>query len=159
MIDVSLTVNGAVRTVAVRPEATLLDTLREDLGLTGAKAGCDVGDCGACTVLVDGLAVNACLMLTAQASGREVVTVEGLAEFDELHPLQAAFERLGSIQCGFCAPGVVVTAAGFVDHNPQPTRDEIREALTGNLCRCTGYTKIIDAITEVCASPDTGGAR
>jgi carbon-monoxide dehydrogenase small subunit len=156
VIDVSLTVNGSVRSLGVRPEATLLETLREDLGLTGAKAGCDVGDCGACTVLVDGLAVNSCLMLTAQANGREVVTVEGIGEFDELHPLQTAFERLASIQCGFCAPGVVVTAAGLVDQNPRPTRDEIREALTGNLCRCTGYTKIIDAIAEVCAEAGGG---
>lgn len=159
MIDVGLTVNGSARRASVRPESTLAETLRDVWGLTGVKLGCDAGDCGACTVLVDGLAVNACLMLTAQAEGREVVTIEGLADFDELHPLQAAFERLASIQCGFCAPGMVLAAVELVEHTPRPTDHQIREALAGNLCRCTGYTKIVEAIAEVCAVSEPGGER
>ena len=146
MTDVALRVNGALRTASVPPETTLLTLLRAVFGLTGAKLGCDVGDCGACTVLVDGQPVNACLMLAGQAHAREVLTVEGLATRDALHPLQRAFEEHGSLQCGFCGPGVILAAKALLDENPAPTRHEIREAIAGNLCRCTGYAKMIDAI-------------
>jgi carbon-monoxide dehydrogenase small subunit len=144
--DVMIRVNGEWRTASVPPETTLLKLLREVFSLTGAKLGCDVGDCGACTVLVDGQAANACLMLAAQADCRDVLTIEGLATRDALHPLQRAFEDYGSLQCGFCGPGVILAAKALLDENPDPTRHEIRDAIAGNLCRCTGYTKMIDAI-------------
>ena len=150
MHQVEITVNGQVRRAEVAPEATLLATLRDAWGLTGSKLGCDVGDCGACTVLVDGLSVTACLVLAVQADGRQVLTIEGLGGFEYLHPVQAAFERLSSIQCGFCAPGIMISAKALIDSNPHPTEGEIREALAGNLCRCTGYTKIIEGIAEAC---------
>lgn len=146
-------VNGQVRRAEVPAETTLLSVLRETWGLTGSKLGCDVGDCGACTVLVDGLSVNACLLLAVQVDGQEVLTIEGMGGFDYLHPIQAAFERLSSIQCGFCAPGIVISAKALIDKNPHPTEQEIREALAGNLCRCTGYTKIIEGIAEACRAP------
>jgi len=146
MAKVTLTVNGEARTASVPPETTLLKMLREDLGLTGSKLGCDVGDCGACTVIVDGKSVNSCLMLAVQADGRDVVTVEGLATMDRLHPLQQLFEEHGSLQCGFCGPGVIMSAKALLDENPDPTEQEIRDALAGILCRCTGYTKMIEAI-------------
>lgn len=146
MIDVSVRVNREWRTARVPCETTLLALLREHFGLTGAKLGCDAGDCGACTVLVDAKPVNACLMLAAQADRREVLTVEGLATRDRLHPLQRSFEERASLQCGFCGPGVIVSAKALLDENPGPTRSEIREAIAGNLCRCTGYAKMIDAI-------------
>lgn len=150
MHQVEATVNGVVRRAEVAPETTLLSVLRDSWSLTGSKLGCDVGDCGACTVLVDGRSVNACLMLAVQANGREVFTIEGLGGFEYLHPLQVALERLSSYQCGFCAPGMIISAKALLDENPAPTELEIREALSGNLCRCTGYTKVIEAITEVC---------
>lgn len=143
-----MTVNGAIRRADVSPETTLLSVLRESWGLTGAKVGCDVGDCGACTVLVDGISVNACLMLGVQADGHEIVTIEGIGDFAYLHPLQVAFERLSSFQCGLCAPGMIISAKAVLDENPTPSEYELREALAGNLCRCTGYTKILDAINE-----------
>jgi carbon-monoxide dehydrogenase small subunit len=146
MTDVTIRVNGEWRTASVPPETTLLKLLREDFNLTGAKLGCDVGDCGACTVLVDGQAANACLMLAAQADRRDVLTIEGLATREALHPLQRAFEDCASLQCGFCGPGVILAAKALLDENPDPTRHEIRDAIAGNLCRCTGYTKMIDAI-------------
>ena len=146
MIDVTLKVNGEMRSASVPPETTLLRLLREQLGLTGAKLGCDVGDCGACTVIVDGKAVNACLMLAAQADGRDVLTIEGLATCERLHPIQEAFEKHAALQCGFCGPGAILSAKALLDANPAPTAREIREALAGNLCRCTGYTKIIEAV-------------
>ena len=146
MTDVALRVNGESRAASVPPETTLLELLRESFNLTGAKLGCDAGDCGACTVIVDGQPVNACLMLAAQADGRDVLTIEGLATRNELHPLQRAFEDHGSLQCGFCGPGVILAAKALLDKNPDPTRHEIREAIAGNLCRCTGYTKMIDAV-------------
>ncbi len=148
MIDVTITVNGSVRSASVAPETTLLKLLRENFQLTGTKLGCDVGDCGACTVIVDGMAVNACLMLAAQADGREVLTIEGLASTDKLHPLQKVFEDLGSLQCGFCGPGMLLSAKALLDDNPNPTVHEIRDALAGNLCRCTGYSKIIEGVQD-----------
>ncbi|MGZ5383939.1 MAG: (2Fe-2S)-binding protein [Acidimicrobiia bacterium] len=150
MHHIEVTINGVLRQADVPPETTLLSALRDSWGLTGSKLGCDVGDCGACTVLLDGLSVNSCLLLAVQANRREVVTIEGLSSFEHLHPLQAAFERLSSYQCGFCAPGMIISAKSLLDENPAPTEPEIREALAGNLCRCTGYTKVIEAITEVC---------
>lgn len=146
MKDVTIHVNGKTRTASVTPETTLLLLLRDHFNLTGAKRGCDVGDCGACTVIVDGKAINACLMLASQADGREVLTIEGLASRDSLHPIQQAFEDHASLQCGFCGPGVILSAKALLDENPEPTDREIRDALSGNLCRCTGYIKMIEAI-------------
>lgn len=146
MKDVTIHVNGRTRTASVAPETTLLLLLRDHFNLTGAKRGCDVGDCGACTVVVDGKAINACLMLASQADGREVLTIEGLASRDSLHPIQQAFEDHASLQCGFCGPGVILSAKALLDENPEPTDQEIRDALSGNLCRCTGYVKMIEAI-------------
>ena len=146
MVTVNLIVNGEQRTAAVPPETTLLRMLRDNLNLTGAKLGCDVGDCGACTVIVDGKPVNSCLMLAAQAEGRTVLTIEGLATADRFHPLQKAFENYGSLQCGFCGPGVLMSAKALLDENPSPSVPDIRDALGGNLCRCTGYSKMIEAI-------------
>ena len=148
MIDLTLQVNGQPRTASIAPETTLLELLRRDFNLTGAKLGCDAGDCGACTVLVDGRPVNACLMLAAQAAGREVLTIEGLATREELHPLQRAFEDHAALQCGFCGPGVILAAKALLDEKPNPTRAEIRDAIAGNLCRCTGYVKMIAAVQE-----------
>ncbi len=147
-MDVTITVNGEQKTASVPPETTLLKMLREDLFLTGAKLGCDVGDCGACTVLVDGMAVNACLMMAGQAHGREVLTIEGLADLDAFHPLQKAFEELAALQCGFCGPGIILSAKYLLDNNPSPSEDDIKDALSGNLCRCTGYTKIIEGVVD-----------
>ncbi len=148
MIEVTIVVNGETRRASVPPETTLLTLLRENFQLTGAKLGCDVGDCGACTVIVDGRPVNACLMLAGQANGRNVLTIEGLAARDHFHPLQKAFEESGALQCGFCGPGMILSAKALLDRNPQPTRADIRDALAGNLCRCTGYAKLIDAVDE-----------
>ncbi len=149
MANVTMTVNGEIRTASVPPETTLLKLLREEFSLTGAKLGCDVGDCGACTVIVDGMSVNACLMLVGQAEGRDVLTIEGLATMERLHPIQKAFEENGSLQCGFCGPGIIMSAKALLDENPDPTTYEIRDALAGNLCRCTGYTKMIEAIQAI----------
>jgi len=149
MVTVSITVNGEKRTAAVPSETTLLRLLRENFNLTGAKLGCDVGDCGACTVIVDGKLVNSCLMLAGQVDGRDVLTIEGLATTDHLHPIQKVFEEKGSLQCGFCGPGVIMSAKALLDQNPNPTLYEIRDALAGNLCRCTGYTKMIEAIQTI----------
>ncbi len=145
---VKLKVNGEIRSADVPPETTLLKLLREHLNLTGAKLGCDVGDCGTCTVIVDGNSVNSCLMLAGRASGREVTTIEGLASSEQLHPLQEKFEELGALQCGFCGPGMIISAKALLDKNPEPTVFEVKDALSGNLCRCTGYTKIIEAILD-----------
>jgi aerobic carbon-monoxide dehydrogenase small subunit len=144
-----VTVNGAPYEVAVHPWRRLSDLLREDLRLTGTKKGCGEGDCGACTVLLNGVAVVSCLTLALEAEGSEVLTIEGLARDREaLHPLQEAFVEKGAIQCGFCTPGMVLSALHLLAKNPDPTEQEIRAGLSGNLCRCTGYVKIVDAIKE-----------
>jgi carbon-monoxide dehydrogenase small subunit len=141
-------VNGEAVEVLVQPYVTLLDALREDMGLTGPKEGCGTGDCGACTVHVDGKVVASCLMLAMQVRGRDVHTIEGLGTADMLHPLQDAFVRHGVPQCGFCIPGVLMAAAALLDQNPRPSPEEIRYGIAGNLCRCTGYTKMVTAISE-----------
>jgi aerobic-type carbon monoxide dehydrogenase small subunit (CoxS/CutS family) len=151
-VRLCLAVNDEAHEVLVAPHKTLLEVLREDLGLTGTKHGCELGECGTCTVLVDGVPVLSCLALPAELEGRAVTTVEGLADHGRLHPLQQAFAELGAAQCGYCTPGVLLTARALLAHCPSPTRDEIREALAGNLCRCTGYTKILDAV-ELAALP------
>ena len=149
MVSVTVTVNGEKRSASVPSETTLLKMLRETFNLTGAKLGCDVGDCGACTVIVDGKLVNSCLMLAGQVDGRDVLTIEGLATADNLHPIQKVFEEKGSLQCGFCGPGVILSAKWLLDQNPDPSVPDIRDALSGNLCRCTGYTKMIEAIQTI----------
>jgi carbon-monoxide dehydrogenase small subunit len=149
MVTVTINVNGERRTASVPPETTLLKLLRESFNLTGAKLGCDVGDCGACTVIVDGKLVNSCLMLAGQVDGLDVLTIEGLATTDRLHPIQKVFEEKGSLQCGFCGPGVIMSTKALLDQNPNPTLYEIRDALAGNLCRCTGYTKMIEAVQAI----------
>ena len=151
-------VNGETVEVLVQPYVTLLDALREDLNLTGPKEGCGTGDCGACTVHLDGQPVASCLMLAMQARGREVRTIEGLGGTDVLHPLQEAFVRLGVPQCGFCIPGVLMAAAAVLAENPRPSEEEIRYGIAGNLCRCTGYTKMLAAITEVAGTLSARGA-
>lgn len=138
--------NGERIEIETDPSRTLLDVLRNDFGLTGTKSGCGEGDCGVCTVLLDGKAVNSCLTLIGKVEGREVTTIEGLAKNGKLHPLQEAFVEYGAIQCGFCSPGMILSAKALLDENPSPSEDEIREAIAGNLCRCTGYTKIVEAI-------------
>ncbi len=139
-------VNGKAQEVFVEPWKTLLDVLREDLGLTGAKRGCDDGNCGACTVIVDGQAIKSCLMLAPQARGKKILTIEGLGSEDHLHPLQQAFIDHFAVQCGYCTPGMILSAKALLDENPRATEEDIRENLHGNICRCTGYVKIIDAI-------------
>jgi aerobic carbon-monoxide dehydrogenase small subunit len=152
------TVNGEAVEVLVQPYVTLLDALREDLNLTGPKEGCGTGDCGACTVHLDGEPIASCLMLAMQARGRHVRTIEGLGGADALHPLQDAFVRLGVPQCGFCIPGVLMAAAAVLAENPKPSEDEIRYGIAGNLCRCTGYTKMLAAITEAAGALSAKGA-
>jgi carbon-monoxide dehydrogenase small subunit len=147
-VRIELVVNGDRLEADVWAGASLLVALRDQLGLPGSKNACEQGECGSCTVLLDGELVCSCLVLAAQAGGREVVTVEGLARDGRLHPVQEAFARAGAVQCGFCTPGLVVAAADLLAHNPAPTDDEIREALSGNICRCTGYAKIVDAVRE-----------
>ena len=146
MTDITVTINGEKRTASVPPETTLLKLLRETFYLTGAKLGCDVGDCGACTVIVDGKAVNSCLMLAGQVDQRSITTVEGLATRDHFHPIQQAFEDHGALQCGFCGPGVIITAKALLEQDSEPDVPAIRDALAGNLCRCTGYTKMVEAV-------------
>jgi carbon-monoxide dehydrogenase small subunit len=143
---VQLMVNGREHEVAVHANRTLLELLREDLGLTGTKHGCGEGDCGACAVLLDGVAVNACLVLALEAAGAHVTTIEGLAQGGQLHPLQQAFVDAGAVQCGFCTPGMILVAKSLLDASPTPSEPEVRQAISGNLCRCTGYQKIVEAI-------------
>ncbi len=147
--DISLTVNGDTYHLAVEPWRTLNEVLREDLNLTGTKLGCGSGDCGACTVIVDGKSVSSCLTLAVEMDGRQILTVEGLAPSGEtLHPIQEAFIEKGAIQCGFCTPGMELSALNLLKTNPLPSDTQIRSAIAGNLCRCTGYNKIVDAIAE-----------
>jgi len=144
--QLGLIVNGETHEVLVSIHKTLLEVLREDLGLTGTKHGCELGECGTCTVLVDGIPVLSCLALPLELEGRQISTVEGMAVGGELHPLQRAFAELGAAQCGYCTPGILLTAQALLAETPAPTRDAVKEALAGNLCRCTGYTKILDAV-------------
>lgn len=146
MKSIAFTLNGGECALEVRPNRTLLEVLHEDLGLPGTKNGCSQGVCGACTVLLDGEPVRACLTLAVRVRGRRVTTVEGLATNGALHPLQAAFVEHGAVQCGFCTPGMLMAAAAFLRDHPRPQPDEVREALVGNLCRCTGYTRIVRAV-------------
>jgi carbon-monoxide dehydrogenase small subunit len=148
---VAFTVNGLPLEADAWAGESLLVTLRDRLGLPGSKNACEQGECGSCSVLLDGVLVCACLVLAAQADGHEVVTVEGLADGEELHPVQRAFAEAGAVQCGFCTPGLVVAAADLLVRTPQPTDDEIREALSGNICRCTGYAKILEAVRAAAA--------
>jgi len=150
-VQLGLTVNGEAHEVAFAPYKTLLEVLREDLGLTGTKHGCELGECGACAVLVDGQPQLSCLTLALECAGRSVETIEGLARGPELHPLQAAFTDFGGSQCGYCTPGVIMTAKALLERNPSPTRQEIREATAGNLCRCTGYNQIVEAVEDAAA--------
>jgi aerobic-type carbon monoxide dehydrogenase small subunit (CoxS/CutS family) len=145
-VRVALNVNGESREALVPVHKTLLEVLREDLGLTGTKHGCELGECGTCTVLIDGEPVLSCLALPVDCESCRITTVEGLAEGGQLHPLQQAFAELGAAQCGYCTPGILLTATALLAERPSPTRDQVKEALAGNLCRCTGYTKILDAV-------------
>ncbi len=143
---IRLTVNGEKRELSVEPHQLLVDVIRQDLGLTGTKKGCGTGDCGSCTVILDGRAVNSCLIMAVETDGSEILTVEGLHQGEKLHPLQEAFIRHGAIQCGFCSPGMMMAAKALLDQCSSPTEDQIKTAISGNLCRCTGYTKIVEAI-------------
>lgn len=149
---IQLRVNGTDLDCVVEPRTRLLDALRDGLGLTGTKEGCGNGECGACTILVDGRPVNSCLMLAVEAVGREITTIEGLAGPDGLHPLQRAFMEHGGLQCGICTPGMILTAKALLDENPTPSEADVREYLVGNLCRCTGYQKIIEAVLAASAA-------
>ncbi len=144
--SISFILNGSHVTVETDPARRALDVLREDMGLTGTKEGCGKGECGACSVILDGVVKLSCLMTAAQLEGRDVVTIEGVAPGGELHPVQRSFIECGAVQCGFCTPGMVICAVSFLRENHAPTREEIREAISGNLCRCTGYQKIVDAV-------------
>ena len=143
---IELKVNGEIYEVAIDSNRTLLEVLRENLGLTGTKEACDMGDCGSCTVLIDGKPVLSCLTLAMDVQGKDILTIEGLAREGELDPVQKAFVEHGAIQCGFCTPGMIMSARALLDKNPKPTQEEIKKVISGNLCRCTGYTKIIEAI-------------
>jgi carbon-monoxide dehydrogenase small subunit len=145
-ININLTVNNERYTITTFPNRTLLDLLRDDLGLTGVKSGCEVGECGTCTVIMNGEPINSCLVLVGQANESIIQTIEGLSNNGVLHPLQLAFIEKGAVQCGYCTPGMIMAAKSLLDSNPNPTPDEIQAALAGNLCRCTGYTKIVEAV-------------
>ncbi len=149
---IALKVNGEQYDLDVKPGKTLLEVIREDLSLTGTKRGCDTGDCGACTVLINGKSVLSCLVLAVEAHGKEITTIEGLAPPGSLHPVQQAFIETGAIQCGFCTPGMILTAKALLDECPSPGEDEIRRGISGNVCRCTGYTKIVQAIQRAARS-------
>jgi carbon-monoxide dehydrogenase small subunit len=148
-MEVRLKINGDIHTVSVEAKDTLVDVLRGRLGLTGTKKGCETGECGACTVLMDGKAVNSCLVLTSTAQEKEILTIEGIGKAERLHPLQAAFVEHGAIQCGFCTPGMILTALSLINEKTDWTEKELLENMSGNLCRCTGYAKIIEAILYV----------
>ncbi len=149
LVEIEFTLNGSQIELKVKPNETLLDLLRYRLKLTGSKRGCNRGECGACTVLMNGKPVNSCLMLASKADGKDVLTIEGLGSPGMLHPLQEAFVNNTAVQCGFCTPGMIMSAKAFLDENPNPTREDVQESISGNLCRCTGYLPIIEAILEV----------
>ena len=155
MTTVKLTVNGTPVTREVENRQLLLELIRDGLGLTGTHSGCDTSQCGACTVLVDGRAVKSCTMLAVQADGCTVTTIEGIGSPEKLHPLQQAFVECHGLQCGFCTPGMVMSAAGLLAENPNPTEDQIRHALEGNLCRCTGYVNIVESVRQAAAALDS----
>lgn len=146
MEQIRLNVNGKDYELQVKPSATLLDVIREDLALTGTKEGCGVGECGACTVIMEDKAVNACIVLAIEANGKNITTIEGLADGEKLHPIQEAFVEIGGLQCGFCTPGMILSTKVLLDKNKTPTDQEIRKGLEGNFCRCTGYTKIVESV-------------
>jgi aerobic-type carbon monoxide dehydrogenase small subunit (CoxS/CutS family) len=158
-LHVGLTVNGEAAEVSFAPYKTLLEVLREDLGLTGTKHGCELGECGACAVLVEGEPKLSCLVLAVECAGKSVDTVEGLASGAKLHPLQAAFADLGAAQCGYCTPGILMTAKALLDKEKTPSRERIKEAISGNLCRCTGYQQIFEAIEEAARRMSDEGPR
>lgn len=149
MVAIALNVNSKKYALRVKEDAVLLDVLREDLGLTGTKRGCEIGECGACTVIMDGKTVNSCLVPAVQADGSEITTIEGVGRDGRLHPVQESFLKHDAVQCGFCTPGMVLSAVNLLEHKPNPDEQEIKEALAGNLCRCTGYKQIIDAVKNV----------
>lgn len=153
--NIEMTVNGELVKATVSSHTRLLDFLREELDLTGAKEGCGKGECGACTVLVSGEPVNSCLMLAVEANGKEILTVEGLGHGDRLDPIQQSIIDNSAFQCGYCTPGIIMSAKGLLARNPSPTRDEVIEAISGNLCRCTGYARVVDAVMQVAASPES----
>ena len=146
--EISMTVNGQIYEVSVEPRRTLLSVLREQLHLTGTKEGCSTGDCGACTIIMDGATYTSCLILGVEANGRDITTVEGIAEEGKLHPVQESFVKKGGLQCGFCTAGLIVSSAALLNGNPDPSEDDVLTALAGNLCRCTGYTKITEAVKD-----------
>jgi aerobic carbon-monoxide dehydrogenase small subunit len=161
MKEIRVTVNGEIYKLSVKPWSTLLDVIREDLALTGTKEGCGVGECGACTVIMDGMTVNACLMLALEADGKEITTIEGLAHDERLDPVQQAFYEIGGLQCGFCTPGMIMSTKALLSESPEPTDIEIRKGLEGNFCRCTGYTKIFESVRgasrKIAAKGSDGG--
>jgi aerobic-type carbon monoxide dehydrogenase small subunit (CoxS/CutS family) len=157
--QIRFTLNGEEADISFAPYKTLLEVLREDLGHTGTKHGCELGECGACAVLLDGKPVLSCLVLALECAGRQVLTVEGLSADGKLHPLQDAFADCGAAQCGYCTPGILVTAKALLDENPHPNRDEIRQALSGNLCRCTGYLQIFEAVEAAMITISEKGKR
>jgi carbon-monoxide dehydrogenase small subunit len=154
---IKLAVNGETYEIQVEPYASLLDTLRDNLLLTGTKKGCDEGDCGACTVIMDGKTVTSCLVLAVDANGRDLVTVEGLAQGGRLHPVQRAFVEQGGVQCGFCTPGLIMSLVGLLQEDPNPTEEDVRYAIGGNLCRCTGYSKVVKAALSAAETMRQGG--
>ena len=156
-MSVVLNVNGAGRSVSVEPRKTLADAIREDLGLTGTHLGCEHGVCGACTVLIDGEVIRSCLMLAVQAGGAEIITIEGIGEGDDLHPMQQAFSEYHGLQCGFCTPGMILAGIDVVSRNPDPSPQEIREEMGGNICRCTGYQKIVESVQAAAVVMSTEG--
>ena len=152
-------INGTNYEVIIEPHMLLVDVIRDQIGLTGTKIACGAGDCGACTILIEGLPILSCLTLAVTARGKNITTVEGLADGHELHPIQKAYEEKGGVQCGYCSPGMLMSTKHLLDENPNPTRDEISEALAGNLCRCTGYFKIVDSVEHAAETMEKGGTK